>query len=113
MDFINYEYEDFKGEQHKTAENLKCLDVEFSLMRTTIKELDNRMNILEQQTRSNNIELQCVHESKTENIVSLVMNLSGFLKCQLIEENIIYATRVPKANRTLFDRDQLLSSSAL
>lgn len=100
MDFINSEYEDFKREHHKTAENVKCLDAECTSMRTTVSELNNRINMLEQQTRSNNIELQCIPESKTENIVSLVMNLSGFLKCQLKEENIIYGARVPKVNRT-------------
>lgn len=100
MDFINSEYEDFKREHQETAENVKCLDAECTSMRTTISELNSRINMLEQHTRSNNIELQCVPESKTENIVSMVMNLSGFLKCQLKEENIVYSARVPKANRT-------------
>lgn len=65
MDLINSEYEDY----------VKCLDGETS-MHSTISELNNRRNMLEQQSSSNNIELQCVPESKTENVVSLVMNLS-------------------------------------
>lgn len=100
MDFINSEYEDFKGEHRQTAENVKRLDTECTSMRSTINELNNRISMLEQQSRSNNIELQCVPENKSENIVSLMMNLSGFLKCELKNENIIYGARVPKANRT-------------
>lgn len=66
--FKNSEDADFKMDHHMMAENVKCLDNECISMRTTISVLNNRNNLLEQQTRSHNIELQFMPESKTENI---------------------------------------------
>ncbi|XP_075990270.1 uncharacterized protein LOC142985913 [Anticarsia gemmatalis] len=68
-------------------------------MSTTVQDLLTRIQVIEQHSRYNNIEIQCVPEHKQENLVSTVMQISKVISCNLNETDIHHCTRVAKSNR--------------
>lgn len=61
-----------------------------------MKELKLKVEQLEQQIRSNNIEIQCVPERKQENVLEIVMKLSQVIDCKLDQSDIMNYTRIAK-----------------
>lgn len=55
-----------------------------------------KVDQLEQQARSNSIEIQCVPEGKQENIRKIVMNWSQVIDCKLDQSDIKNCTRIAK-----------------
>ena len=62
MTFLNSQYEDLLKEHVASKRNVVELQKENLNMKHTIGDLTGRLNHLEQQTRSNNIEIQCLPE---------------------------------------------------
>ncbi|CAG4978126.1 unnamed protein product [Colias eurytheme] len=100
MEFINKQYEDFKKEHHSALKSLDQLLNENTNMRSTITHLNERLNQLEQNSRSNNVEIQCVPEKKTENLLSIVSSIGKVVKCNVEEESIVKCTRTAKLDPT-------------
>lgn len=63
-------------------------------------DLSHRINYLEQQTRSNNLELQCLPENKQENLYTVVKQLGSVVGCVLSDNDILHCTRVAKLQAT-------------
>lgn len=53
---------------------------------------------MEQLSRTNNLEIQCVPEHKSENLYSTVQQLANTIKCPLAESDLQYCTRIAKFN---------------
>ncbi|CAB3258383.1 unnamed protein product [Arctia plantaginis] len=98
MTYMNNQYEDLLKEYSTCKEELKVLQVENSSMKNTITDLNARLNQLEQQTRSNNIEIQCLPEKKQENLLEVVTELSKVVGCNIEPRDIMHCTRVAKLN---------------
>ncbi|CAH2097388.1 unnamed protein product [Euphydryas editha] len=67
ISFMNDKFEDIKKEQQSSNESVKKLELENIELKTTIQQISERLVNLEQQSRSNNLEVQCVPENKNEN----------------------------------------------
>lgn len=67
-------------------------------MQRTIDELGSQVNSLEQRARTNNLEIQCVPENSSENLVSIIMKLNEVIGARILKENINNCTRVAKSN---------------
>lgn len=98
MSFIDSQYEDFIKEHKAAMETMKILKEENQTMRSTISDLSSRLNQVEQQARSSNIELQCVPEKKDENLINLVSQLGETIECHVTDNDIPRCTRVAKFN---------------
>lgn len=98
MQFMNKQFEDFESNQKASNETMKWLEKENTELKTTIANLSVRLNNLEQQSRSNNIELQCVPETKNENVYTIVTQLGKAVNCDVQEKDILNCTRVAKTN---------------
>ncbi|CAH2097389.1 unnamed protein product [Euphydryas editha] len=70
ISFMNDKFEDIKKEQQSSNESVKKLELENIELKTTIQQISERLVNLEQQSRSNNLEVQCVPENKNENLAS-------------------------------------------
>ncbi|KAL0810872.1 hypothetical protein ABMA28_010176 [Loxostege sticticalis] len=97
MDFINEKFEDMTRDH-------------------VIMKKDNRINAMEQNARSNNVEVQCVPENKNENInislnsdlflsettcrLAYIMQIAKTVGCSLAEENLLHCTRVAKIDKS-------------
>ncbi|CAB3254231.1 unnamed protein product [Arctia plantaginis] len=98
MQFVNEQFEDIERE-HKTSQIcIKNLQEQNTFMLSNITDLKSRINQLEQGTRSRNIEIQCLPEKKSENLVSIVKELGKTISCEIKDENIMRITRTAKIN---------------
>lgn len=96
VEFINAEYEEMKKNHEKTLRTTGELEKENHRMAGTIVDLNTRINYLEQQSRSNNLEIQSVPEHKQENVYNMVTQLGQVVGYNLKENDILFCTRVAK-----------------
>lgn len=96
LSFFNTKFEEMKKTiEVKSAEILKLQNDSAGLQKS-LTEVTKRMNILEQHARSNNIEIQCVPEHRTENVVNTVLQLGKIIKCEVKDTDIQLCTRTAK-----------------
>ncbi|XP_047543220.1 uncharacterized protein LOC125075553 [Vanessa atalanta] len=98
MKFMNEQYEDIKSEIRTKFKAFEILNKENEQLKVTIQDLDMRLNVMEQQSRACNIELQCLPEHKNENLINTIMQLSRVISCNITEDNIHNVTRIAKQN---------------
>lgn len=98
MTFMNEKYETIKSEISNKFTTLHQLQKENEQLSASLKEMNMRVNTMEQQARSSNVEIQCVPEHKGENLVSIVMNVARVTSCTIAESNIHQVTRIAKLN---------------
>lgn len=98
MQFINKQFEDFERIQKESNETIHSLELENTELKTAMANLNVRVNNLEQQSRSNNIEVQCMPEAKNENVYSVIKQLGKVVNCEVQDKDILYCTRIAKSN---------------
>ncbi|XP_026744662.1 putative leucine-rich repeat-containing protein DDB_G0290503 [Trichoplusia ni] len=124
MFFMNAKFEDLKKGHESSKETVKKLEQENQELKTTVVELNERLNNLEQQSRSNNLEVQCVPENKNENVYSIIAQLARVVNCDISEKDVVHCTRIAKTNSsstrprsiivqlsTIRKRDELLAAT--
>lgn len=100
MNFINLQYEEFKDQHQSALKSVEELRLENTNLRSTLIHLNGRVDQLEQQARLNNVELQCIPEKKSENLVNIVSSLCKVVNCTVKPENIVKCTRIAKLDPT-------------
>lgn len=84
------------------SEALKCsiadLTTENIKLRDSYFDLSKRLLQVEQLSRANNIELQCVPEHKNENLINTVQQIGNIIKCPVTDSEIHYCNRIAKLN---------------
>lgn len=98
MYFMNEKFEEAKKGHESSKEAIKNLELENLELKKITTDLSDRLNNLEQQSRSNNLEVQCVPENKHENVYNIIMQMARTVKCELNEKDILYCTRIAKYN---------------
>ncbi|XP_047025520.1 uncharacterized protein LOC124642153 [Helicoverpa zea] len=98
LKFINSQYEDLLKEHVSSKDTIIELQKENLEMRNNIKTLNMRVDQLEQQTRANNIEIQCLPEKKHENLFNIVSEIAKVSGCVMESRDILHCTRVAKIN---------------
>lgn len=98
MDFMNSKFESLLKEHQQTKESLTTIQNENAVLKANMKELNARLNTLEQNARSINLEIQCVPEKKNENLFQLVTQLGSVINCNVKKEDIVNCTRIAKVN---------------
>lgn len=96
LDFYNEKYEDMKIELEQNSSKVQVLERENIMLQKSMQDLTKRLNILDQHSRANNIEIQNVPENRSENLISTVLQLSKITKCQIQESDIAHCTRIAK-----------------
>lgn len=74
------------------------LQVDNGELRTVAYDLSHRLHQMEQLSRTNNIEVQCVPEHKNENIYTTVQQLGNAIKCPVADSDLQYCSRIAKLN---------------
>ena len=98
LSFINTKFEDIKKEQETSKESVKNLELDNLELKATVKDISERLVNLEQQSRSNNLEVQCVPENKNENVYTIITQLARVVKCDIEHKDISHCTRIAKTN---------------
>lgn len=99
MAYISKDYDDLKEELTLSSVLVKNLESQNKIMENTIINLTTRVNQMEQHARSSNIEMQCVPEYKSENLMTLTKQLGSIIGCQVTDDHILNCTRVAKLKR--------------
>lgn len=92
--FIGNQYEDITRDIKKA----QSLPEEHAKLKSTVFELSNRLNQMEQLTRASNVELQCVPERAGENLLQVVMQLGTTINHPVPQTEILQCNRIAKAN---------------
>lgn len=98
MDFINAKFEEFNRDYVLHKEAVESMIKENESLRSTVQILTYRVNQMEQHSRVNNIEIQCVPEHKTENLITLVTQLGQTIGYPIHENDVAYCTRTAKVD---------------
>ncbi|CAH2093515.1 unnamed protein product [Euphydryas editha] len=96
MDFMNSKLESLLKEHEETKKEMVELQKENSVLKSNVKDLNARVNALEQSARSTNVEIQCVPERRSENLVQIVTQLGAVVGCTVKQEQIVPCTRIAK-----------------
>lgn len=82
----------------ESREKLRKLENENSSLMCTVSELNARVGQMEQLSRDCNVEVQCVPESRTENVVEVLNKLLHSVSCELPASSVLSVHRVAKLN---------------
>lgn len=96
---LNYhttEFDRFQSEHVELTNNSKNLKEENDKLQKTVCDLGQRLNYLEQQARSNNLEIQCLPENKQENLFTVIKQLGSVVGCGIKDSDIMNCTRIAK-----------------
>ncbi|XP_026740156.1 uncharacterized protein LOC113502703 [Trichoplusia ni] len=99
LSFFNEKYEAVKITLEEKSIKIQKLEKDNYDLQSSLKDMTMRVNILEQQARSSNIEMQCVPEHRAENLVSTVLQLSRVIGCDIKETDIQLCTRTAKKDK--------------
>lgn len=100
VEFLSNQYDDMLKERRQGEEKIKDLLDKNEKLSSTIKDMSSRLNTLEQHARASNVEIQCVPQKKTENLLNIVTQLGKTIGCDIKEESISNCTRVMKLNNS-------------
>ncbi|XP_063899118.1 uncharacterized protein LOC126053873 [Helicoverpa armigera] len=96
LSFFNEKYEEMKTMLEERSMIIKKLEKDNSGLRDDIHQVNQRLNLLEQNSRTANVELQCVPENKSENLITTVLQLGKVINCDITDPDILHCTRLAK-----------------
>ncbi|XP_069361037.1 uncharacterized protein PF3D7_1120000-like [Maniola hyperantus] len=87
IEFLSGQYEDVTKEFKLATETIAELKQQNEKSQSTIKEISQKINILEQNARASNIEIQCLPENRSENLLEVVQKLIKVVGIDVKEEH--------------------------
>lgn len=113
VSFISNQYDDMKKQLDTHLELVNKLKQENQTLQCAVTNLQNKVNLMEQHARANNVEIQCVPESKNENIINVIKQLSKSVGFNIKDNEIAHCTRIAKINpKTTRPRSIIVQLSA-
>lgn len=98
--FFEQKYEDLKKEMETKITALSKLEVENQQLKTTVADLSSRLSQTEQHSRSCNVEIQCLPEKKSENLVIAIKKISETVGFKFNDTDLHLCTRISKIDKT-------------
>lgn len=98
VNFVNNQYEDLKNDVHARALEVVELKKENENLKSTVKDLNSRLSIMEQHSRMCNVEIQCLPEHRAENLPNIVTQIGRITGNCISETDIHKCTRIAKMN---------------
>lgn len=98
LSFLSDQFDTLKSDLEQNTSMVNKLKNENDSLRSEVASLSSRMRLMDQLSRSTNLELQCVPERKTENVITIVKQLGSVVGCPLSDVDITYCSRTAKAN---------------
>lgn len=95
LQFHSDQQEDLK----KRVDQLTARTQNSSLSADSVKSLELKINVLEQQARQCNLELSNVPEKRGENLLNIVETIGNVIGCNISQNDIVSAHRVPHVHQ--------------
>lgn len=96
INFMNESFEKLNADVKTCKNKIETISKENEVLRHDLNAITNRFNQLEQISRASNLEIQCVPERKSENLMTIVTKLAKTISCPINESDIFYCSRVAK-----------------
>ncbi|KOB74078.1 Zinc finger DNA binding protein [Operophtera brumata] len=96
ISFLSEKYDELKSALEEKSEKIASLEKKNNVLQESVQNLTKRLNNTEQHARANNIEVQCVPENKSENIINTVLNIGKVIKSNIKDADIAHCTRIAK-----------------
>ncbi|XP_026327859.1 uncharacterized protein LOC113236088 [Hyposmocoma kahamanoa] len=98
LNYLNEEHEDLKKELKQKCNVVKELEDENMQIKMRLTDINSRLNVMEQYSRTSNVEIQCIPEYKTENLEKIVGQISKVTGSEIQGSDIYKCTRIAKLN---------------
>lgn len=96
LSFFNDQFETMKSSLVEKSVKIQELEKVNNNMQASIGDLTKRLNIMEQHSRSCNIELQNVPENRSENLISLITQLGRITNYEINDSDVLHCSRIAK-----------------
>ncbi|CAH0404814.1 unnamed protein product [Chilo suppressalis] len=97
--FFNAKYEGMKATLMEKMAVIDALQSDNIKLNSAVSSLSYRLNMLEQNMRESNIEINGVPKLKLENLFTTVEQLTKTINAPIIREDVLKVTRVAKLNK--------------
>lgn len=98
VSFLSEQYDNLKANIDTNNSEIKLLKTENALLRSELSVLAGRVRQIDQLSRSSNLELQCVPEKRSENVMTIIKQLGNVVKCPINDHDIAFCSRIAKSN---------------
>ncbi|CAG4966899.1 unnamed protein product [Colias eurytheme] len=96
ISFMNSHFENLNAEIKSYKIDIERIKKENELLKSELSTISARCIQLDQLMRSSNLEVQCVPEHKSENLITVVKQLSKVVACPINDTDISYCSRIAK-----------------
>ncbi|XP_072934838.1 uncharacterized protein [Epargyreus clarus] len=100
MSKFKEELDNVRAVQLAQTAQLESIKLENDSLKAVNQSLSSRLAQLDQQSRSSNIEIQCLPENKQENLINTIQQLGKVIKYPISDAQIHYCSRLAKMNST-------------
>lgn len=97
--FFNKQHEEMKAELQEKSVTIAELQKDNQTLHSTVKDLNHRLLLAEQNLRESNLEINGIPEHKTENLSTVVAQIARTVDCNVLDEDVCHVTRVAKLNK--------------
>lgn len=99
LNFFNCAYENMKSCLEAKSKTIETLERDNAILKNTMREMGNRLGMVEQYLRESNLEINGVPEENTENLQCLVTQIANTVHCEISSNDIVHVTRVAKQSK--------------
>lgn len=99
MSFFNHLYEDLKSKIEEKSTSVIELQKENAELKSSVRDLSERLCSVEQNMREGNVEIVGVPEFRNENLTNTILQLAKTVDSPINDEDIVHVTRVAKINK--------------
>lgn len=98
VNHMTSKYDQLKNALDIETKKVGDLEHENKVLQSQVSDLNNRLNQFEQLSRDCNLEIQCVPERKSENLKTILHELTTTIDCKLPEHELLNFHRVARVN---------------
>lgn len=96
VQFMSNDFDDLKMELGKNKDIINQLKKDNEELKSCVSDLRVRLNLVEQYSRQDNVEIHGVPENQAENLVTTVIQLGRAISCNIQNEDVLSVSRVKK-----------------
>lgn len=98
MNFLSDEFDKLKRDNVIYRNEIDQLKKENEILHYELSEIKGKVIQIDQLSRASNIEIQCVPEHKSENVVSIIKQIGRTVNMSINDNEIHYCARIAKLN---------------
>lgn len=99
MDILQTMYDKQEKKLEEAVQEISTLKSENLTLRQNQTNLNSRLSILEREIRASNLEIHCIPENRSENLISIIKQIGRTIGDSVDDSNILKCTRIAKMNR--------------